>query len=57
VVLRRMLVVARKRGRIEYVPDFEWLEAPLPDFDFLDFESASPGSDDRHSTATRRPKI
>jgi integrase len=40
VVLRRMLVVARKRGLIEYVPDFEWLKAPQPDFDFLDFDEA-----------------
>lgn len=40
VVLRRMLVVARKRGLIEYVPDVEWLKAPAPDFDFLDFDEA-----------------
>ena len=40
VVLRRMLVVARKRGLIEYVPDVEWLKAPQPEFDFLDFEEA-----------------
>ncbi len=40
VVLRRMLVVARKRGLIEYVPDFEWLKVPQPDFDFLDFDEA-----------------
>ncbi|MDQ3295799.1 MAG: site-specific integrase [Myxococcota bacterium] len=38
--LRRMLVVARKRGLIEHVPDVEWLRAPAPDFDFLDFEEA-----------------
>jgi len=40
VVLRRMLVVARKRGLIEYVPDVEWLHAPQPEFDFLDFDEA-----------------
>lgn len=39
-VLRRMLVVARKRGHIESVPDFEWLKSDKPDFDFLDFEEA-----------------
>lgn len=40
VVLRRMLVVARKRGLIEYVPDVEWLKSPQPEFDFLDFAEA-----------------
>jgi integrase len=35
-----MLVVARKRGLIEAVPEFEWLHAPLPEFDFLDFDEA-----------------
>lgn len=39
-VLRRMLVVARKRGLIESVPDFEWLKSELPDIDFLDFNEA-----------------
>jgi len=39
-VLRRMLVVARKRGLIETVPDVEWLKSEKPDFDFLDFEEA-----------------
>jgi integrase len=39
-VLRRMLVVARKRGLIESVPDVEWLKSEKPDFDFLDFEEA-----------------
>lgn len=39
-VLRRMLVVARKRGLIETVPDVEWLKAERPDFDFLDFGEA-----------------
>lgn len=39
-VLRRLLVVARKRGLIESVPEVEWLKAERPDFDFLDFEEA-----------------
>jgi hypothetical protein len=39
-VLRRMLVVARKRRLIESVPEIEWLKAPKPEFDFLDFEEA-----------------
>lgn len=39
-VLRRMLVVARKRGLIESVPDFEWLKRDQPEFDFLDFNEA-----------------
>ncbi len=39
-VLRRLLVVARKRGLIESVPEVEWLRAEKPDFDFLDFEEA-----------------
>lgn len=39
-VLRRMLVIARKRGLIESVPEIEWLKAPKPDFDFLDFDEA-----------------
>ena len=41
VCLHRMLVVARKRGLIEAVPEFEWLHAPLPEFDFLDFDEAT----------------
>jgi integrase len=40
-VLRRMLVVARKRGHLESVPDIEWLKTGQPDFDFLDFEEAA----------------
>lgn len=40
IVLRRMLKVARKRGLITQVPEFELLKAPLPDIDFLDFEAA-----------------
>ena len=39
-VLRRMLVVARKRGLIDRVPEVEWLKAERPEFDFLDFEEA-----------------
>lgn len=39
-VLRRLLAVARKRGLIEVVPEIEWLKAPKPEFDFLDFEEA-----------------
>jgi integrase len=39
-VLRRMLVVARKRGLIESVPDIEWLKSERPEFDFLDFNEA-----------------
>lgn len=39
-VLRRMLVVARKRGLIEVVPEVEWLKVAKPEFDFLTFEEA-----------------
>ncbi len=39
-ILRRSLVVAKKRQLIESVPEIEWLRAPKPDFDFLDFEEA-----------------
>jgi integrase len=39
-VLRRMLVVARKRGLIESVPEIEWLKSAKPEFDFLDFGEA-----------------
>jgi len=39
-VLRRLLVVAKKRGVIQSVPEIEWLKAPDPEFDFLDFEEA-----------------
>jgi integrase len=38
--LRRMLVIARKRGIIAAVPEVEWLKAPRGDFDFLDFAEA-----------------
>ena len=33
-------MVAKKRGLIEAVPEIEWLRAPKPDFDFLDFDEA-----------------
>ncbi|MFH0899426.1 MAG: site-specific integrase [Pseudomonadota bacterium] len=39
-VLRRLLVVAKKRGLIGTVPEIEWLKVPKPDFDFLSFEEA-----------------
>jgi integrase len=39
-VLRRMLVIARKRGLIEHVPEFEWLKGDRPEFDFFDFDEA-----------------
>jgi integrase len=35
-----MLVVARKRGLIDVVPDVEWLKNEKPEFDFLDFDEA-----------------
>lgn len=46
-VLRRLLIVAKKRGLIEAVPEIEWLKVPKPDFDFLTFEEAA-----RLTTAT-----
>ena len=39
-VLRRLVVVAKKRGLIQAVPEIEWLKAPDPEFDFLDFKEA-----------------
>jgi len=39
-ILRRMLVIARKRGLIEAVPEVDWLKVPPQEFDFLDFEEA-----------------
>jgi len=35
-----LLVVARKRDLIESVPEIEWLKAPKPEFDFLDYGEA-----------------
>jgi integrase len=40
-VLRRLLIVAKKRGLVEAVPEIEWLKVPRPDFDFLTFEEAA----------------
>ncbi len=39
-VLHRLLVVARKRGLIDKVPEFEWFKCERPEFDFLTFEEA-----------------
>lgn len=39
-VLRRMLMVAKKRGLIAAVPEVEWLRAGEAEFDFLTFEEA-----------------
>lgn len=39
-VLHRLLVVARKRGLLSSVPEFEWLRLPATEFDFLSFEEA-----------------
>lgn len=39
-VLRRLFAVAKKRGLIAGIPEFEWLDEPKPPFDFLDFEEA-----------------
>jgi integrase len=39
-VLRRLLVVAKKREKIEAVPEIEWLKAPKPEFDYLDYGEA-----------------
>jgi integrase len=40
-VVRRLLIVAKKRGLIEAVPEIEWLKVPRPDFDFLTFEEGA----------------
>lgn len=39
-VLRRMLSIARKRGLIATVPEFEWFRVAAPEFDFLTFAEA-----------------
>ncbi len=39
-VLRRMLVIAYKRGLIDKVPEVEWLKSAKPEFDFFTFEEA-----------------
>ena len=48
-VLRPMLVLAKKRGHIAVVPEFDWLPVEKPEFDFLTFEEADrlvAGADD-----------
>lgn len=40
-VLRRMLAIAVKWGRLDRVPEFDWLKAPKPPFDFLEFSEAT----------------
>ena len=40
-VLRRMLAIAVKWGRLDRVPEIDWLKAPKPPFDFLDFAEAA----------------
>lgn len=39
--LHRLLVVAKKRGLISSLPEFEPIRCPPPEFDFLSFEEAS----------------
>jgi integrase len=39
-VLRRLLVVAKKRGEIVSVPEIEWLPVPANEFDFFTFDEA-----------------
>ena len=39
-VLRRLLVLAKKRGLIAAIPEVEWLPVPEQAFDFLDFAEA-----------------
>lgn len=39
-VLRRMLVLAQRRGEIREVPPVEWLSRMPSEFDFLDFDEA-----------------
>jgi len=39
-VLRRMLVIAYKRGLIDKLPEVEWLKSPRPEFDFFTFDEA-----------------
>lgn len=48
-ILRRLIMLAKKRGHVTTVPEIEWLRAERPDFDFLDFEEADrlvAGADD-----------
>jgi integrase len=39
-VLRRLLVLAHRRGELAAVPIFEWLHNEPSDFDFLDFDDS-----------------
>ena len=39
--LHRMLMIAKKRGLISAIPEFEWFRSPLPEFDFFTFEEAT----------------
>ena len=39
-VLCRLLAIAKKRGLVDGVPEIDWLKAPKPAFDFLDFGEA-----------------
>jgi hypothetical protein len=39
-VLRRLLAIALKWGRLHRVPEIDWLKAPKPPYDFLDFSEA-----------------
>lgn len=48
-ILRRLIMLAKKRGHVSAVPEIEWLRNDRPDFDFLDFEEADrlvAGADD-----------
>lgn len=40
-ILRRMLVIARKRGLIAAVPEIDWLKVTAQEFAFLDFEESN----------------
>lgn len=39
-ILHRMLVIAKKRGLLDKLPEIEWFRPPLPEFDFLTFDEA-----------------
>lgn len=39
-ILRRMLVIAKKWGLLDDLPEFQLLRGPKPEFDFLDFDEA-----------------
>ncbi len=40
MVLHRMLVIAKKRGLRDSVPEFEWLRVAIQEFDFLTYDEA-----------------